>query len=981
MLGGKSVVNFRYSLRLHLSAVFVSLVVLGCLVVAAVGFGTTKSIVEKQSVEIFDRISKDATQSLRSLFAPSESVVDLMATHAVTSAGGYAEREWALPFLRQSLEQSDSITSVFIGYDDGDFMLLRRYPSDQASQSRFNSPDNTAYILQHIERNAESETTAEYRYFDTNMRLLGAEDRTDYTSYDPRKRPWFSEALDADGLYVTNPYVFFTTKEVGTTIAKKAGKAVVAADITLKTLADEISSSLPTKSSEIVLLGPGDSVLAYPVISKIMVEEGDKLRQSKLNELGSDALDQAFTQHQKRSIKPGQVNRLGIDVGGAAWRTMSASIPVRGGKSYTLVLAAPESELFNQTRALMISLAGWMVGVIIAAILATVIAAKMVARPIKDLVDATNQIKRFDFSKKTKTNSMIADVKELATAIDSMKLTIQRFLEISRTISVESDFDVLQRRLLDETISTINASAGMVYLVTPDEKYLRCSDIRTNKREDLGIILDDFELKNMSGPIARAIGSKKTQLVKYTDDAVQNTGISKIATEIDADIDCLMIVPLSNRNGELVGVLVLLDENEIDAGLVEFVTALSGTAAVALETRQLIEAQKELFEAFIKLIAGAIDAKSSHTGGHCERVPELTNMLAKAAENETNGPFAAFKPDDDEWEAIHVASWLHDCGKVTTPEYIVDKATKLETMHDRIHEIRMRFEVLKRDAWVDYWQKRAEGGDEATLKAALDAQLSTLDDDFEFVAECNIGGEFMDDDRIERLAEIAETTWTRTLDDRLGISQDEELRKAQFESPPLPVQENLLADKPEHVFGRTTRDKVFADPSNQWGFKLKEPDNLFNRGELYNLSIQRGTLTPEDRYKINEHIVQTIVMLNELPFPRHLRNVPEIAGGHHEKMDGTGYPKRLKRDEMSTVARMMAIADIFEALTAVDRPYKKGKTLTESLKIMSFMRKDEHIDPELFELFLTSGVYQTYAQKYLRPEQVDHVDIADYLQA
>jgi HD-GYP domain-containing protein (c-di-GMP phosphodiesterase class II) len=110
------------------------------------------------------------------------------------------------------------------------------------------------------------------------------------------------------------------------------------------------------------------------------------------------------------------------------------------------------------------------------------------------------------------------------------------------------------------------------------------------------------------------------------------------------------------------------------------------------------------------------------------------------------------------------------------------------------------------------------------------------------------------------------------------------------------------------------------------------PEFLYNRGELHNLSIQRGTLTPEDRYKINEHIVQTIKMLDKLPFPKHLKSVPELAGGHHEKMDGTGYPKRLTRDDMSPVSRMMAVADIFEALTAVDRPYKKVRNCPKPLK-------------------------------------------------
>ena len=124
-------------------------------------------------------------------------------------------------------------------------------------------------------------------------------------------------------------------------------------------------------------------------------------------------------------------------------------------------------------------------------------------------------------------------------------------------------------------------------------------------------------------------------------------------------------------------------------------------------------------------------------------------------------------------------------------------------------------------------------------------------------------------------------------------------------------------------------------------------------------------------------MAQTIVMLESLPWPRHLRRVPEYAGGHHEKMDGSGYPRGLKREEMSVPARVMAIADIFEALTAADRPYKPPKTLSESIRIMQFMVKDNHIDPDLFKLFLESGVYKEYAAQHLKPEQIDEVAVDD----
>ena len=256
-------------------------------------------------------------------------------------------------------------------------------------------------------------------------------------------------------------------------------------------------------------------------------------------------------------------------------------------------------------------------------------------------------------------------------------------------------------------------------------------------------------------------------------------------------------------------------------------------------------------------------------------------------------------------------------------------------------------------------------------------RLAKLDDDFQFIAESNIGGEFMAPERIERVKEIAKTTWTRTLDNRIGISHEEQTRWDQSPVQDLPVKEKLLDDRDDHIISRG-EEKVLAKESS-YGFKLDVPELKFNLGEVYNLCIPRGTLTKEERFKINDHIVQTIIMLEQLPFPDHLKRVPEYAGGHHEKMDGTGYPRKLKRKDMSIPAKIMAIADIFEALTAADRPYKLPKKLSDSVKIMSFMKEDAHIDADLFKLFLTSGVYKTYAYKFLRPDQLDDVDISQYL--
>jgi HD-GYP domain-containing protein (c-di-GMP phosphodiesterase class II) len=411
-----------------------------------------------------------------------------------------------------------------------------------------------------------------------------------------------------------------------------------------------------------------------------------------------------------------------------------------------------------------------------------------------------------------------------------------------------------------------------------------------------------------------------------------------------------------------------------DSSIKEIHSLVKAFFLMKSKIRTLLDQQRKLFDDFTKLIAGAIDAKSPYTGGHCARVPVVAQMLAEAACESNAPPFAEFtmQTADQRWE-FEVAAWLHDCGKVTTPEFVVDKATKLETIYNRIHEIRMRFEVLLRDAEIECYRRRLAGDlDEGRLEEELEQTRKAIVDDFAFIAACNVGGEFMADEKIDRLRQIARRTWVRHLDDRLGISQEEAALKNRVPAPALPVIEPVLADKPEHVIPRTQADPLDNYP---YGFSMTVPKDQYNLGELYNLGIRKGTLSPEDRFKINEHIIQTIIMLKRLDFPDYLANVPEFAGAHHETMIGTGYPRGLKKEEMSIPARIMAIADIFEALTAADRPYKTPKSLSEALKIMSMMRDDQHIDADLFDLFLKSGVYRTYADRYLSPSQIDEVDI------
>ena len=413
-----------------------------------------------------------------------------------------------------------------------------------------------------------------------------------------------------------------------------------------------------------------------------------------------------------------------------------------------------------------------------------------------------------------------------------------------------------------------------------------------------------------------------------------------------------------------------------DSAIAEIYELSQSIVDMADTIKQHEEELKTLMDSLIQLIAQAIDDKSAFTAGHCARVPELAIMLVDAASRSQARPFDQFRFESaEEYREFRMAAWLHDCGKITTPEYIVNKGTKLETIYNRIHEIRMRFEVLWRDAEIEYLKQVCDHpGDEALLREALEKKRRQLLADFEFIANANIGGESMTQAQLDRLQELAMTTWQRHFDDRLGISSTEAMRYP-AEKPPLPAAEPLLADKPQHIIERR-RD---MDYGRQYGIRMEIPRHLYNLGELYNLSVTRGTLTREDRFKIKEHMISTIKMLESLPFPDELARVPRYASTHHETLKGDGYPRKLTGAELSIPERIIAVADIFEALTAADRPYKQAKTLSEAIHILYQMAGSGHIDRDVFELFLTSGVYLTYGKRFLPSEQLDFVPIEQYL--
>ncbi|MBT2294404.1 HD domain-containing phosphohydrolase [Pseudomonas fluorescens] len=960
----------RFPLHVHISVMFTLLLLLTGVVLGIFNYRQTTQIILSSSEKLFNRIEQDVRLDLYDTYEPIRHLLGLLADYPATREPTTAQRQGLLVPFSQALRDNPNLASLYLGDTHGNFLMVRPLRTE-ALKTALNAPANAAYQVWTVDRtDIPGQVRAQSLFYDQSLTLIGRQDITDET-YDPRIRGWFRSALASAEQITTEPYVFFSTQNLGTTLARRSGEqAVIAADLTLASLSQTLAKHRVTAGTEIVLLDPQGNTVAYPD-SHRLIADTQSARLSKARDL-SPAIAAALEDN---------TDTPRLEAGGRQWIVSRSHMQEGGPQGLELALLVPEDELLADAyrmrwQGALITLAtlllclplGWLTS-------------RILVKPLRALVQEADAIRSFDFNYPVSRRSPVLEVDQLGVSMARMKETLASFFEITASLRAETRFAPLLERVLFETVKIAQAQAGLIYLRENDDDRVR----------PYGLVIDgtprDLAAFELQGHALKAADSPPwLQQLDASDNLVTSLGFEQAADlksvllALDAPRVHLIGIRLRNRHQETVGVLVLLmtdsgteaDLEKLQPDRIAFLQAVSGAATVSIEGQRLQARQKQLLDSFIQLLAGAIDAKSPYTGGHCQRVPALTLMLAQAAAASQASAFQAYRPTEDEWEALHIAAWLHDCGKVTTPEYVVDKATKLETLNDRIHEIRTRFEVLKRDAWVDYWQALATGGESSSLAQRRDATLARLDDDFAFVARCNLGSEAMADADLQRLQGIAQRPWTRTLDDRLGVSWEENRRQARTPKPTLPVTERLLADKPEHLLERLEAELIPAD--NPWGFQLDVPPWKYNRGELYNLSIRRGTLTREERYVINHHMVQTILMLSQLPFPSHLGNVAEIAGGHHEKMDGTGYPKRLKREEMSLPARMMAIADIFEALTAADRPYKKAKKLSEALGIMATMCRDAHIDPELFGLFIDEKIYLSYANQFLDPRQIDEVD-------
>ncbi|MBV7535716.1 GAF domain-containing protein [Duganella sp. sic0402] len=518
---------------------------------------------------------------------------------------------------------------------------------------------------------------------------------------------------------------------------------------------------------------------------------------------------------------------------------------------------------------------------------------------------------------------------------------LHQLTELSVQLGSSHDTDLLLERILMVAKGMTQADGGTLYRPSDDQRQL-----------NFHILINDTLKAHQGGssgepvtagsvPLYNADGEKNLSAVAayaahfglsvniedvYQAHEFNFSGMVKFDQLRNYHSKSFLTVPMSDHEGELVGVLQLINAKDPVTGEIRafsrtdqrFIEALAAQAAVTLTHQRLIAQLEELLESLVNLINIGIDEKSPYTGRHCQFVPELTMMLAEAVHNVDSGPLADFRMTDGDRKELWLAGLLHDCGKITTPVHVVDKATKLETIFDRIALIDTRFEVLLRDAEIAALKRKlAPGADFAAIDAELAQQQASLREERDFIRVANIGGEGMQPESQERVRQIGRHRW------------------------------------------------IGPDGAGQ---------DFFDADELLNLTIRFGTLTESERQQINNHISMTIRMLEALPWPKHLKNVPEYAGGHHERMDGKGYPRGLTKEQMSVQARMMAIADIFEALTAKDRPYKKGKMLSESLRILGNFSLNGHIDPDLFDIFIRNKIYLEFARKNMDEKQIDAID-------
>jgi HD-GYP domain-containing protein (c-di-GMP phosphodiesterase class II) len=993
---GITTIRFQQWIVLSASALVLAL----ALVFLGTVFGKFRETAEQGATDRFELITQGIAENLQlNLEAHARRATAFAAADAADLLSHKAASiDSVLAVLKTAVRQNPGVYGEYVGLSNGDFLQAIGVRRDAAILKALAAPPATELAVRVIQLNAAGQRTERWQFLDAQDRALDS--RSSAASYSPLDRPWYHGALRGGGASLTAPYVFASTQSEGLTISAPlpGGQGAYGIDISLHSLPAVLASYRTSDNAFLGVLDDSGRLLAAHGRGTSALQNAATLLPSMAAVGGPKASAVAAL---LSDLPPDRAQFLSL--AGEPHLLVLRRLSVAGSGRYQVVSWAPVSDYtapVDRARRDVLLVTTLLLLVLVPIAL---VGTRGIARSLGRMAQDSERLRVLDFSAEPAEvrsylyeidalgqaqTVMHRSVKERTAALELAQAKLSRIVDTGIELGRQQDRSALLHSALFGARDIAHCQAATLFLKT-ERNTLRFT-LRTS---DDALPATELALYDINGhPDHRYVATHvvltgETVVIDdiYSETRFDVSGTKRFSDSSGMRVVSTLNVPLKAREGHVLGLFQLMNALDpktgavipFDPEIVSFVEALAAQAAVALENQNLFGAQKALLDAMIQILAGAIDTKSPYTGGHCERVPQLAFMLAQEASDTTQGPLADFAfHTEDEWREFRIGAWLHDCGKVTTPEFVVDKATKLETIFNRIHEIRTRFEVLLRDARIECLEATLADPTQAQdADQRFEARRVQLLSDFAFVAECNLGSEFMAPDKVERLRAIAQTTWQRHFDDRLGLAHDELARFEREPARPLPAQEFLLADKVQHLFERPPS----AALDSRYGFAVKVPEYLYNHGEVHNLTIARGTLTDEERFKINEHIIQTIVMLENMPLPYNLKRVPEYAGTHHETLIGTGYPRRLTENELSVPSRIMAIADVFEALTSRDRPYKKAKTLSESVRILYGFKRRRHIDPVLFDLFLTSGIYRRYAEQYLLPEQIDEVDIGQYL--
>lgn len=984
----------KWSFRISIASLMIGLTLTLSATFLLIAYRTFTRAADHSSERLFAEIADKLSEKVDSLLGAVESATEAGAflIGAAPLSPDHEDRSTLLLFMLNGLKENQRLHAFFVEDRDGTLLRVLALRADPALHERYGAFPNVAYVVRTFDEKGRLRRQA---HFDEQLQPVAIADPE--VKVVAPLRPWAGENRVNQDTVCTAPYVFASEIMAGIACTRPAsnGSPLFGTETTLGHFSDFLWGQQVSRFGTAFLFDLNGNLLAHPrEPSFSVIHWGDHdemwlvpLSQSQHPEV--KAIWSRFKESGGRMLGRNQAFWAGDE-----HRIVRLSSIRHSGLQMMVAVTSPLADftgdfaLIRQRVLLVSALAA------ILAVLASFLIAGRVSRALSRLAASAERIQHFDFSDQPAIESVFIEIHSLANSFALMLQTVRQRTEALITTRNHLSFLVdkgiaLAGEHQESRLTSLAFSSACELALADGGQFFRTSGQgRLSpvlvERSSRGIQITELageqsaahSIDLEAAPDDPLFAAAREALVSGSIQSVGNyrgQGLTPGLADRFGPFAGALLVPLKTRRDKVIGLFLLvlpLEQSsdktaEFDRGRYPFIEVLAAQAAIALDNQELIRAQRQLMDSFIKVIAGAIDAKSPHTGGHCSRVPELALLLAREADKASRGALADFHLQGDEaWREFEIAAWLHDCGKLTTPDILVNKATKLDAHVNRIHEIRMRFEILWRDLEIDYLRSLKDGEFNAEeRREALEQQRRQLIADFQFIAGCNLGQHPLDEADRKRLLVIAGRTFAPQFDDRLGLSEEETGRLPARTEPGRP--NPLLADRPDHLipFGP-------ANGVDMSRFNLRMPEYRFNHGELHNLMVEKGTLTAEERFGIQEHIVHTIRMLEQLPFPEHLARVPEYAGSHHEKCNGHGYPRGLTCAEMSVPARILAIADVFEALTAADRPYKPPMRVSEALGVMEAMAGRGEIDAELFALFAESGLISRYGHTWLRPEQM-----------